>query len=140
MLQPYLPTPTDRARNSWSTLPVTSSAMWMPKPEKLSRWRCLSPACRSESIGKLPCGAETGQGDPFLLRPLYPCRKTGNGRLYAFMGQGLCGAETGGLAYPQPYIRLYHSQGTSRIQQQGNHGAFGGLLCGKGEGHIAGLP
>lgn len=47
------------------------------------------------------------------------------------MGQGLCGAETGSLAYPQPYIRLYHSQGTSRIQLQGNHGAFGSLLCGK---------
>ena len=39
------------------------------------------------------------------------------------MGQGLCGAETGGLTYPQPYIRLYHSQGTSRIQLQGDYGA-----------------
>ena len=29
----------------------------------------------------------TGQGDPFLLRPLYPCRKTGKSSLYAFMGQ-----------------------------------------------------
>ena len=53
---------------------------------------------------------------------------------------GLCGTEAGSLTYPQPYIRLYYSQGTSRIQLQGDYGAFGGLLCGKGEGHIAGLP
>lgn len=89
-----------------------------------------------ESTGKLPCGAETGQGDPFLLRPLYPCRKTGKSSLYAFMGQGLCGAETGGLTYPQPYIRLYHSQGTSRIQLQGDYGAFGSLLCGESKRYI----
>lgn len=34
MLPPYLPTPTSWVRNLWWTLPVTSSAMWIPKLEK----------------------------------------------------------------------------------------------------------
>ncbi|WP_235343327.1 hypothetical protein [Bacteroides pyogenes] len=50
MLQQSLPTPINRVRSSWSTLPVTSSAMWMPKPEKLSRRRCLSPVCLTATI------------------------------------------------------------------------------------------
>ena len=97
------------------------------------------PVCRPESPGKLPCGAETGQSDTFLLRPLYPCGQTGKSGLYAFMGKGLCGAETGSLTHPQPFIRLYHSQGTSRIKLQSNNGTFSGILCGKGKGYIAGL-
>ena len=33
-------------------------------------------------------------------------------------------------------IWLYHSQGTSRIQLQGDYGAFGSLLCGESKRYI----